>query len=85
VTADLWAIAVAILSAAFSAGATYAALQARMRKNAADIRGVADSMRANARVEERRWKLMIASQVEQLEPHDRAARIARWLSDDAGR
>lgn len=74
-----------VLSAIFGAGVSYATMAAKITKAQTDVTRVADIGRKNDLKEERRWKHQIASQIEELEPKEKAHRIANLLREDAWR
>lgn len=59
-------------------------MKMRTRKNETDINGVSRKVDHAAARENRRWVLQVAGEVEQLEPKDKAARIAQRLRCDVG-
>lgn len=73
----------AVLGVIFGAGGALATNRIKVRKNQTDITGVANKVRGESERSDRRWKLWIAGEVEQLEPKEKAQRIARWIRDDA--
>jgi hypothetical protein len=75
----------AFVGAVFGAGVAWATMKADVKKAQTDVNRVADLGRANDGKAERRWKHMIANFIEELEPKDKSARIAKLLREDAWR
>lgn len=74
-----------LLSAIFGAGAAYATIQTKIVKAQHDVNNIGNLARANDSKQETRWKHMIANTIEELEPKDKARRIANLLREDAWR
>lgn len=70
-----------VLEIVFGAGLLVGIVR-QLRK---DLKGVGDMTRAKAAEQERRWKFQLANDIEELEPKDKAHRIAELLRHDAYR
>ena len=78
-------VAWAIGGAIFGAGAAYATLKAQISKAQIDINRVGGIGRESERKAERRWKHMIATQIETSSSLDEARQHAKLLREDAWR
>lgn len=56
-----------------------------IKQNRKDTTGVAHAGRKEASRNERRWKHQLADEIEELEPADKSARLAKRLREDAWR
>lgn len=70
-----------LLKYAFAAGVAYAIF----RQFGKDLNGIGNCVRAEKAKSERRWKMEIANEIEELEPKEKAKRIAERLRHDAYR
>jgi hypothetical protein len=70
-----------LLEFVFGAGFVLAIIR-QFRK---DLKGVGDMTRAKAAEQERRWKFQLAEDIEELEPKEKAHRIAERVRHDAYR
>ncbi len=77
----LWAF----IGAVFGAGVSWATMGAKVQKAQTDVNNIGGISRANDRKQERRWKHDIANDIEELEPKEKSARIAKRLREDAWR
>jgi hypothetical protein len=77
----LWAL----LGAVFGAGVAWGAAKQKMAKQAADLNGIGRRMREDEGRAERRWKHMIATQIETSTTLDEAKEHAKLLREDAWR
>jgi hypothetical protein len=75
----------ALLGAVFGAGIVYGTMQLKIKKAQTDVNNIGKIGKENDAKQERRWKHMIANQIEELEPKDKAIRIAKLLREDAWR
>lgn len=84
-TESILVFAWAAIGAVFGAGVVYATMRLKIQKAQSDVNNVAGVGRENERKAERRWKHMIANEIEELEPKEKAGRVARLLREDAWR
>jgi hypothetical protein len=69
----------------FGAGVAWATMRQRLNKTAADVNGLGAKLRAIESRAERRWKHMIATQIETSADLDEAKLHAKLLREDAWR
>lgn len=77
----LWAF----IGAVFGAGGAWATMKGKVEKAQSDVNNIGGIARANAQKQERRWKHMIAAQIETAATLDEAREYAKLLKEDAWR
>jgi hypothetical protein len=75
----------AFLGAVFGAGAAWATVKAKIAKAQTDVNNIGAIARANDRKQERRWKHMIATQIDTSPTLKEAKEHAKLLREDAWR
>jgi hypothetical protein len=74
-----------LLGAVFGAGVASATWRLKIAKAQADVNNIGAIARANDRKQERRWKHMIATQIETSFTLETAKQFAKLLREDAWR
>lgn len=74
-----------LLGAVFGAGVAWATMGNRVQKAQSDVNNIGGITRANDRKAERRWKHMIATQIETSATLEEAKQHAKLLREDAWR
>jgi hypothetical protein len=74
-----------ILAAAVSGGIAWATMRGKIEKAQNDVNNIGGISRGNERRAERRWKHMIATQIETSASLDEAKQHAKLLREDAWR
>lgn len=74
-----------LLGAVFGAGVAYATMRLKIAKAQADVNNIGGIARSNDRKQERRWKHMIATQIETAGTLEEARQFAKLLREDAWR
>jgi hypothetical protein len=75
----------AFVGAVFGAGAAYATMRLKIQKAQTDVNGLGSKVRQDEGRAERRWKHMIATQIETSATLDEAKLHAKLLREDAWR